>query len=62
MHNREITHIVKTNSLSKTQLIVRTKCSFCCHLRVKKTLNIIPLDTYTVGKMFTKGERKLRRV
>ena len=33
MHNREITHIVKADSLSKTQLIVRTKCSFCCHLR-----------------------------
>ena len=31
-HNREITHIVKTDSWSKTQLIVRTKCSFCCHL------------------------------
>jgi len=25
MHNREITHIVKTDSLSKTKLIVRTK-------------------------------------
>ena len=33
MHNREITHIVKTDSLSKTQLVVRNKCSFCCHLR-----------------------------
>ena len=33
MHNREITHIVKTDSLSKTQLIGRTKCSCCCHLR-----------------------------
>ena len=33
MHNREITHIVKIDSLSKTQLIGRTKCSFCCHLR-----------------------------
>ena len=33
MHNREITHIVKTDSLSKTQLVVRTKYSFCCHLR-----------------------------
>jgi len=30
MHNREITHIVKTD---KTQLVVRTKCSFCCQLR-----------------------------
>jgi len=28
-----ITHIVKTDSLSKTQLIVRTKCSCWCHLR-----------------------------
>jgi len=26
MHNREITHIVKTDSLSKTQLVVRIKC------------------------------------
>jgi len=33
MHNREITHIVKTDSLSKTQLVVRIKCSFSCHLR-----------------------------
>ena len=33
MHNREITHIVKTDSLSKTLMIVRTTCSFCCHLR-----------------------------
>ena len=33
MHNREITHIVKTESLSKNQLVVRTKSSFCCHLR-----------------------------
>jgi len=28
MHNREITHIVKTESLSK--MVVRTKC-VCCH-------------------------------
>ena len=33
MHNREITHIVKTDSLSKNQSVVRTKCSFCCRLR-----------------------------
>jgi len=33
MHNREITHTVKTDSLSKAQLIARTKCSFCGHLR-----------------------------
>jgi len=26
MHNREKTHILKT-----AQLVVRTKCSFCCH-------------------------------
>jgi len=26
MHNREITHRVKTDSLSKAQLIVGTKC------------------------------------
>jgi len=25
MHNREITHIVKIDNLSKTQLVVRTK-------------------------------------
>jgi len=24
---------VKTESLSKNQLVARTKCSFCCHLR-----------------------------
>ena len=28
MHKREITHIVKTDSSSETQLVVRTKCSF----------------------------------
>jgi len=28
MHNREITHIEKTDSLSKTQLIVKNKYSF----------------------------------
>jgi len=33
MHNMEITHIVKTGSVSKTQLVVRIKCYFCCHLR-----------------------------
>jgi len=33
MHTRDITHIVKTNSLSKTQLIGKTKCLFWCHLR-----------------------------
>ena len=33
MHNREITHIVKTDSSSKTQLIVQTKCSFYCDLK-----------------------------
>jgi len=45
MHNREITHIVKTESLSKNQLVVRTKCSFCCHLRETyvKTAKIHPL-------------------
>jgi len=45
MYYREITHIVKTDSLSKHQLVVRTKCSFCCHLRetyvkTKKRRNI----------------------
>jgi len=24
---------VKTDSLSKTQLVVSSKCSFCCHLK-----------------------------
>jgi len=33
MHNWEITRIEKTDSLSKTQLSVRTKCNFCYHLR-----------------------------
>jgi len=33
MHNREITHKVKTDSLSKTQLIVKTEHSFYCQLR-----------------------------
>ena len=34
MHNREITHVIKTDSLStKNQMVVRTKCFFCCHLR-----------------------------
>ena len=33
MHNREITLIVKTDSLSKNQLAVRTNLFFCCHLR-----------------------------
>jgi len=32
MHNREITHIVKAEFI-KNQMVVRTKCSFCCHLR-----------------------------
>ena len=30
MLNREITHKVKTDSLSKTQFIAQTKCSLCC--------------------------------
>ena len=33
MHNREITHIVETDSLSKTQLVVRTKYLFCRQLK-----------------------------
>ena len=33
MHTRDIAHIVKTDSLSKTQLIGKTKCLLCCHLR-----------------------------
>jgi len=33
MHTREITHTGKTDSLSKTQLIVMHKWSFSCHLR-----------------------------
>ena len=36
MHNREITHIVKTESSSKNQLVVRTKCTFCFHLTKTK--------------------------
>ena len=32
-HGSEITHIVKTDNLSKTQLIVWNKCSFSCHLK-----------------------------
>ena len=43
MHNREITFIVKTDILSINQLVVKTKCSFCCHLRetyVKKRINV----------------------
>jgi len=35
---------VKTDSLSKTQLVLRTKCSFCCHLR----------ETYVKTKKATK--------
>ena len=27
-----MTHIMNTDSMSKTQLSVRNKCSFCCHL------------------------------
>ena len=33
MHSREITHIVKTDSLSKTEFIVKTKYPCCCQLR-----------------------------
>jgi len=35
MHNREITHIVKTDSLSRTQLVVRTKINvpFCVFMK-----------------------------
>ena len=51
MHNREITHIVKTDktSLSK-QLVVKTKCSFCCnlretHVKTKKTTNTVFYET-----------------
>ena len=43
MHNRKTTHIVKTDSLSKNQLVVTTKCPFYCHLRetyVKNKKNI----------------------
>jgi len=32
MHNRELTHIMNTES-SKYQLIVKTKYSVCCQLR-----------------------------
>jgi len=33
MHSREITHILNSDSKSKTQLIVQTKYSFCFQLR-----------------------------
>jgi len=33
MHNKEISHIVKTDSLSKAQLIVRTKCFLLSYKR-----------------------------
>jgi len=32
MSKGEITHIVKTDNLSKTQLVVKTKYCFCCPL------------------------------
>jgi len=35
MLNRETTHIVKTDSLSDTQLIVETKYYFCYQLMEK---------------------------
>jgi len=40
MHKREITHIVKTESLSKIQLVVMSKCSFCCYEVVIKPMKI----------------------
>ena len=36
MHNREITHIVKTDSLSKHQMVVRTKCLRETYVKIKK--------------------------
>jgi len=35
MHNREITHIVKTDSLSKHQMVVRTKCLRETYVKIK---------------------------
>ena len=43
MHNREITDSEnRQTSSSKHQLVVRTKCSFCCNLR----------ETYIKTKQF----------
>ena len=50
MHNREITHIVKINSILKTQLIVRTP--FCCHLR----------ETYVKTKKINKYENTMQKL
>jgi len=33
MHNMEITHIVKTNSLSKKSIGCKDQVFFCCHFR-----------------------------
>ena len=59
MHNREVTHIVNADSLSKTQLIVKNKYSFCFQLRetyIKTENDSNSLFTslcieYTVGSM-----------
>ena len=46
MDKMEITHLVKTDSLSKTQVSVINKmCFFCCHLR----------ETYVKTKNNNKG-------
>ena len=37
MNNREITQIVKTNRLSKAQLICKDQMLFCCHFREPST-------------------------
>jgi len=43
---------VKTDSLSKNQLVVRTKCSFCFHLR----------ETYVKTKKRRKVEAKMQKL
>ena len=37
MHNREITHIVKTGSSPNTHLTVQTECSFLSRQSLMKT-------------------------
>ena len=51
MHNREITHIVETDSLSKTQLIVRNKSSCCCHLKETNVKTKIKFYESTMDKV-----------
>jgi len=46
MSKGEITHIVKTDNLSKTQLVVKTKYCFCCPLR-ETHVKAIKLDIFS---------------